>query len=55
MQKIMFNDAVSLTDATLRGKKPYKDVYSEIVKMEVEIVEDEDGDLDWKELSKVYI
>lgn len=36
-------------------EKPYKSVYSEIIKLDVEIVLDEDGELHWKELERIEI
>lgn len=45
----------AVSKALKTGKKPYKDVYSEILKMEVEIVEDEYGELTWRELNRKEI
>jgi hypothetical protein len=37
------------------GKSPYKSRYSEVVIVDVEIFENGDGELDWKELSRKEI
>lgn len=37
------------------GEKPYKSVYSEVVKMDVEIITDEEGELSWRVIEKYSI
>jgi hypothetical protein len=49
----------NISNALKTNKKPYKEYYSEIIVMEVEIIEDlegaEEGDLTWKVLNKIEI
>ena len=39
-------------NALKTGEPPYKSMYSEVVTVEVEIFTNEDGELEWKELSR---
>lgn len=34
------------------GEKPYKSTFSEVIKMDVEIITDEEGELSWKVIEK---
>ena len=45
----------AVSKALKTGKKPYKSVYSKILQIEAEIVEDEDGELTWRELNRKEI
>lgn len=45
----------AVNKALRTGEPPYASVYSEAISVDVKIVADEDGELDWKELKRVKI